>query len=297
MNKFDFYQDVKCSIWLRQFFTIEAENEKEAKMKAKEFQDKDVSKSNAFTYSEFQFETEELMMPDENDNHSTMHLYVPGEEYPFATNTYDGTDDIGCCIEPYKDAHQVAFREMTGYIIECSYDEGGNLFQAFHKNDKLVVMVLMPEKKAKVYTFCESWDSLVNENQTFRKRMTEFLKRKYWNNPNIKDEIHDWLTGHLTEMKPSSEAVDDAVPFTLLDLISCATPFASVRELQPAELIGYRVVGDDDELPADLFSFQIIREREEAIRILQKTEVEEPHKTGMKIWPVYEGEIEEPTFI
>ena len=58
MNKFDFYQDVKCSIWLRQFFTIEAENEKEAKMKAKEFQDKDVSKSNAFTYSEFQFETE-----------------------------------------------------------------------------------------------------------------------------------------------------------------------------------------------------------------------------------------------
>ena len=45
MNKFDFYQDVKCSIWLRQFFTIEAENEKEAKMKAKEFQDKDVSKS------------------------------------------------------------------------------------------------------------------------------------------------------------------------------------------------------------------------------------------------------------
>ena len=76
-----------------------------------------------------------------------------------------------------------------------------------------------------------------------------------------------------------------------------ATPFASVRELQPAELVGYQVIGDDDEFPADLFSFQIIRKKEDAIHILRKSEVEEPHKTGMKIWPVYEGEIEEPQFI
>ena len=31
MGTFKFYQDIKCSIWQRQFFSIEAESEEEAK--------------------------------------------------------------------------------------------------------------------------------------------------------------------------------------------------------------------------------------------------------------------------
>ena len=56
-------------------------------------------------------------------------------------------------------------------------------------------------------------------------------------------------------------------------------------------------VGDDDELPERLFSFQIICKKEDAVQILNKTEVEEPNKTGMVICPVYESDIEEPSFI
>lgn len=297
MTTFKFHQDIKVSIWRRQHFSIEAESLEEAKAKAIKFQNEDVSNHNEFLYEELMYESEEHMLPDENGGQSTMQLYVKGADNPFATNADEGIKQQQCEYDEYKDAHQVAIGDMAGYNSECICHGGNNVFFAFHKNDKLVIVVLMQGKRAMRYSFDENWDELVNENQSFRETMADWMKKKYGKNLDKMSQIHDWLVGHLTEMKPMNNAVDNAVPFSLADIVSVWGSHAAVYEYHPARLVGYQIVGDNDEMPEGLFSFQVIRSREKALEWLAQVEKYEPHKTGMLVCPVYEGDIEGPSFI
>ena len=293
MEKFNFHQDVKCTVWVRQFFTIEAENQEDAKRMAMQFQNEDVSNFQEYERQEYLLDTEELMMTDENDGYSTMELWVAGEKEPFATNGSDTEKQIIHRWDEFKNVRQVAEQDMVGYYMDATFVSGDTVYNAFHKNDKLVVIVVYGNSAAKRFAFEKSWDELVNHDEYFRMHMAYFLKKKHPDRPDLENEIHDWFTGHLTEMVASSKAVDDAVPFTLADLIEAASHMASVYEYRAAKLIGYQVSNGDGELPEGLFSFQVIKDKSEAEEILKETIKEEPDKTGMCIYPIYEGDVED----
>ena len=297
MTTFKFHQDIKVSIWRRQHFSIEAESLEEAKAKAIKFQNEDVSNHNEFLYEEFMYESEELMLPDENGGQSTMQLYVKGAENPFATNGSDEEKHRINRWNEYIDAHCVAQKDMVGYNIETTYTFGQEIYHAFHKNDKLVIVIFYPRKEALRITFEENWDDLVLRNGYFRQHMAYFLKKKYKKNELMDNLILEWFTGHLTKIKASSEAVNDQVPFSLADLVEATSHMVSVYEYRAAKLIGYQVTNEKSELPEGFFSSQIFKDKSEAVKILMKTIKEEPDKEGMYICPIYEGDIEEPSFI
>lgn len=293
MKKFNFHQDVKCTVWVRQFFTIEAENKEDAKRLAMQFQKEDVSSYPEYVGQEYLLDTEELVLTDENDGQTTMELWAAGEKEPFATNGSDAEKQIIRRWDEYKNVRQVAERDMEGYCMNAKFVSGDTVYNAFHQFDRLVVIVIYGNREAKRFAFEKSWDELVNHDEYFRMHMAYFLKKKYTNRPELENEIHDWFAGHLTEMDASGNAVDDAVPFTLADLIEAASHMASVYEYRAAKLIGYQVSNGDGEFPVGLFSFQVIKDKSEAEEILKEILKEESGITGMCIYPIYEGDVED----
>ena len=77
--KFKFYQDVKVSIWRRQYFEIEAESKEAARKKAEEYTNQDVSLSTEGDVSEMLYDTEELIYPQENGGSATIEVYECNE--------------------------------------------------------------------------------------------------------------------------------------------------------------------------------------------------------------------------
>lgn len=75
MEKFRFKQDVKVTVWVRQSFTIEAESKEDALKKAERFKTEDVTGEIDDVECETLWDTEELMLPEENDNQCTIELY------------------------------------------------------------------------------------------------------------------------------------------------------------------------------------------------------------------------------
>lgn len=289
MKKFNFYQDIMVSVWQRQYFTIEADNEQEAMKQIMEYRNEDVSKGIMVDSNEYLTETELLIKPENNGGKATIELYKRGEQTPFATNIDDNEKDF----DEKKTAHQIAYGIMAGYTIEATDDEKEGLYNAYHAAGKLNIIVLFKDGTVKHYIFDESWDELVNNNEKFRKKMKEeLIKRDKW----IMPFVHDWLAGHLTEMKPKDDYADYSVPFSIYDVVNVWEHQVSIKEIQPAELIGYQIVGEEDSLPEGLYSSQIIRDKKTAFLILAKARCEEPDK-GYQIYPIYEGEIEEPQFI
>ncbi len=296
MGKFQFYQDIKCTVWERQYFEIEAQSEDEAKRMAVEYRNKDVSDHDVFVKSEMLLDTMEYITPESNGGYETIQLYYDKESQPFANNSSTDIKQQHLDFDSYKDAFQVYVDETSLYSIECSCYGSYGCLSAYHKDDKLVIVYYRHNGEIFRYTFKESWDSLVNQNENFRMRMVNFLTAEGGNCAPSKDEIHDWLAGHLTGMC-GNDAVDDAVPFTLEDVVDVWGDYAEKYKYQPVKLIGYQVVGDDGEMPEGLFSFQVIKDKQEAENILAVVKAEEPHKKGMAVYPIYEGDIEEPSFI
>ena len=72
VEKFELYRDSKCTIWFREYFSIEAENREEAINKI--ISDKVVPYCN-----EFLFDTSEMLTPEENENFSTEEIYEGSE--------------------------------------------------------------------------------------------------------------------------------------------------------------------------------------------------------------------------
>ena len=72
MEEFDFYIDTKVTTWYRTNFSVEAENEEDAKKKAIEFLDSD---ERDITPWEQEMETIEVMDVGDNDGQPTEELY------------------------------------------------------------------------------------------------------------------------------------------------------------------------------------------------------------------------------
>ena len=72
MKEFDFYIDTKVTTWYRTNFSVEAENEEDAKKKAIEFLDSD---ERDITPWEQEMETIEVMDVGDNDGQPTEELY------------------------------------------------------------------------------------------------------------------------------------------------------------------------------------------------------------------------------
>lgn len=81
MKEFEFYQDIKVTVWERQRFSVEAESYEQALEIAKEYQHKDVSCDYPIGDSEMLFETEEFLTPEENGGFSTIELYNDNHEF------------------------------------------------------------------------------------------------------------------------------------------------------------------------------------------------------------------------
>lgn len=75
MKEFEFYQDFKATVWRRQEFIIEAESQEDALKQVEKYKEVDAA-SDLYCHScETMFETEELMMPNENYGKCTIELY------------------------------------------------------------------------------------------------------------------------------------------------------------------------------------------------------------------------------
>ena len=87
MAKFEFIQDIKVSVWQRQRFYVDAENEEDAINKAKEFSDDDVSAYDNYIGSEMLYETEETMSVNDNHGDATIEVYSENDlTTPIITN-------------------------------------------------------------------------------------------------------------------------------------------------------------------------------------------------------------------
>lgn len=75
MEKFRFKQDVKVTVWIRQSFTIDAENKEDALKKVERFKTVDVLSEICEVELETLRDTEELMLPEENGGSCTIELY------------------------------------------------------------------------------------------------------------------------------------------------------------------------------------------------------------------------------
>lgn len=75
MEKFGFKQDVKVSVWIRQSFTIEAENKEEALKMVEQFKTEDVSGEILEIDSETLWDTAELLYPEDNGGNCTIELF------------------------------------------------------------------------------------------------------------------------------------------------------------------------------------------------------------------------------
>lgn len=78
MEKFQFYQDELVLVWKRSTFEVEANSKEEAieKIKQIDFERGDLDEVGEFKESEFLFETENSLEPDENYN-STLEIEDP----------------------------------------------------------------------------------------------------------------------------------------------------------------------------------------------------------------------------
>lgn len=78
MENFEFYQDVKTTIWVRQYFTVKASTQEEANKMAMKYKNSDVSKDfdSGFTECEGLYDTEELVLPSENNGLPTIELFT-----------------------------------------------------------------------------------------------------------------------------------------------------------------------------------------------------------------------------
>lgn len=98
-------------------------------------------------------------------------------------------------------------------------------------------------------------------------------------------------------MTATSDAVDDSVPFTLADLVRGGATFAKVREVRSARLIDYQVAGEGGEMPEGLFFFLDIRDLAHTQAIFEDALAGGSQIYDLALHPVYEGDIEESSFI
>ena len=75
MKEFEFYQDVKVTIWQRQYISVMAESKEEALKMVEKYKTHDASAYLSTSSTEYLYDTEELMLPEENGGYTTIELY------------------------------------------------------------------------------------------------------------------------------------------------------------------------------------------------------------------------------
>ena len=130
-NSFDFYQDVKVTIWQRQHFSIEADTVEEAREIAKQYKDSDVSFALDAEVDEVEwlYDTEEHITPEENGGCATIEVYERLGKYK--GNLIADNAKPGLSAMPEE-------RKILGYQIafeDGEYPEGLFSFQVFRTEE------------------------------------------------------------------------------------------------------------------------------------------------------------------
>ena len=78
MKTFTFYQDIKVQAWARTAFEVEAKNEEEAKKIATKFIKENIRDTDEYEdqelETEYLFDTEKEMTPEQNNGYSTIEI-------------------------------------------------------------------------------------------------------------------------------------------------------------------------------------------------------------------------------
>ena len=135
-KEFEFYQDVKVTVWQRQHFRIEAESAEEAREIAKQYANQDISFLEEVEVEEIEwlYDTEEHIIPEENGGCSTIEVYERLGKYKgdlIADNAKPGLSAIS------------EERKILGYQI---YDEDGDYPEGLFS-----FMVFKTREDAQVY--------------------------------------------------------------------------------------------------------------------------------------------------
>lgn len=276
---FSFYQDVKVSIWQRQRFDIEAENEEEARFMALKYRDNDVAAHIPVT-PEWLYDSEELMTPDECGGMNTIQLYLDSDEYPFATNATRRWQQMSGEFEHYATARDKAIWERKGIAIEFVDGWGMDCYEAYHRDGNLHVLVLKGNDEAVSYCFATGIADLMTDNACFRSTMESYLKEHHG------DNCRPW---------PEKEGLTDRqffvfIPFSLKELIEVWGSHAAVHHYLPGKLQGVRVKSSDGASPKDRSCAGILLNHPSslALSVLERVRTAEPGK-DWSLHPVYAG--------
>lgn len=124
-KEFEFYQDIKVTVWGRQRFTIEAESREAAREIAKKYAESDVAHEIEDVDTEYLFDTEELLLPEENGGCSTIEVYEFTGNYfnnePIADNSIK--QDKETTSANYFSRHYSFKKEVESKIIEMLGDK------------------------------------------------------------------------------------------------------------------------------------------------------------------------------
>lgn len=158
MNKFDFYQDVKVTVWQRQHFTIEAETAEEAREIAKRYTQFDVSCEDDVDVSEVEWlcDTEELITPEENGGCATIEVYE-------REGKYKGTLIADNAVSKELSAKEEE-RKFIGYQIDFGkelWPEGLFSFQVFRTKE--AATEFLEEKKLEGFHLVEIYEGDIEE--------------------------------------------------------------------------------------------------------------------------------------
>lgn len=299
METYIFMQDVKVRCWRTHKFKIEAENLEEAKKKAMEFLNKSVWGYEGYIHMihDNYIQDAEFILPSEQDGHETIALYDFDAHYPFADNSDDNYRVKDSQLYKLWHVADIAKRELKNYHIECEFvTMNAYVYDAFHKDGKLNVWKSIGVPL--MYVFDESWDSLV-KNDKFREHMAMWMIDNHKKSPENDKLVLDWMDGGLTKMWASDERTkEDEVPFSLEDLVRATVGiFSTKHEYKAPELLGYQIAGENGELPDGYLPSYVFKDFEDARAAFRKMKKDEPHKTDMAIYPVFEDEIENPCYI
>ena len=143
MNGFEFYQDVKVTVWQRQYFEVEADSWEEAIKIAKRYTHKDVVGDFNISDSEYMYETEEILPPA--DGKPTIEVYTEGGKF-IGNNSFPKIGNKCRWIDPgindYKEEDRDA---MLNRVFEIVGIEGDIIsIQSEHSFAEVLACEIVP---------------------------------------------------------------------------------------------------------------------------------------------------------
>ena len=154
MARYEFYQDDKCTLWHRTYYTVEAPSQKEAYALAatititEKTWDDDIQVEG----SEFLFDTLEPMTPDENDRQPTAELYTVEERLiadvlrgpvweALVERTYRDRETAYCALRTTrKSGRRRGLQRMVAGAVRSRKDRTME-----RRNDTGIAILAMPE--------------------------------------------------------------------------------------------------------------------------------------------------------